>query len=94
MSRVWQTPPTKPRIFVSYHHAGDRGWYEFFAAYFCDTYDIFQDRSVSREIDSDNSEYVIRQIREEYITGTSCTIVLCGTETPRRKFVDWEIKAT
>jgi hypothetical protein len=26
-------------------------------------------------------------------TGTSCTIVLCGAETPKRKFVDWEIKA-
>jgi MTH538 TIR-like domain (DUF1863) len=36
----------------------------------------------------------MRRIREEYITGTSCTVVLCGQETPRRKFVDWEIKAT
>jgi hypothetical protein len=36
----------------------------------------------------------MRRIREEYLTGTSCTVVLCGKETPWRKFVDWEIKAT
>ena len=36
----------------------------------------------------------MRRIREEFITGTSCTIVLCGAETAQRKFVDWEIKAT
>src|SRR6266566_9298796 len=36
----------------------------------------------------------MRRIREDYLTGTSGTVVLCGKETPWRKFVDWEIKAT
>lgn len=45
-------------------------------------------------IDSSNTDYVIRRIRENYITGSSCTVVLCGAQTPYRKFVDWEIKAT
>ena len=36
----------------------------------------------------------MRRIREGYITGTSCTLVLCGKETASRKYVDWEIKAT
>jgi hypothetical protein len=84
----------KRKVFVSYHHRGDRNWYDAFTKFFCDTYDVIQDNSVEREIDSDNAEYVIRKIREEYITGTSCTIVLCGKDTPGRKFVDWEIKAT
>jgi hypothetical protein len=35
-----------------------------------------------------------RQIRENYIKGSSCTIVLVGKDTPGRKFVDWEMKAT
>lgn len=52
------------------------------------------DRSSEREIDSDNAEYVMRNIRENYLMGTSCTVVLCGIGTPYRKFVDWEIKAT
>jgi hypothetical protein len=57
-------------------------------------YDIIQDNSVRQEINSDDAEYVIRTIREKYINDSSCTIVLCGRETPWRKFVDWEIKAT
>jgi len=36
----------------------------------------------------------MRRIRENYITGTSCTIVFCGPQTRWRKYVDWEIKAT
>ncbi len=85
--------PTR-KLFVSYHHGGDRSYYDEFSRIFHDTYEACQDNSVDRLIDSSNSEYVIRRIREEYIVGTSCTIVLCGAETRWRKFVDWEIKAT
>lgn len=84
----------KPKVFVSYHHLGDRPYYDQFARVFADTYDVCHDNSVDREIDSDDSEYVIRRIRENNVHGTSCTIVLCGAATPWRKFVDWEIKAT
>ena len=82
------------RVFVSYHHGGDVAYYNEFSRVFSETYEAVQDSSVDRTIDSDNAEYVIRKIREDYITGTSCTIVLCGAQTPWRKFVDWEIKAT
>jgi hypothetical protein len=84
----------KRKIFVSYHHGNDRAYYNEFARVFAHTYEAIQDNSVDRLIDSDDADYVIRKIREDYITGTSCTIVLCGSETPWRKFVDWEIKAT
>ncbi len=87
-------PPVKRSIFVSYHHAGDRPYYSAFSTLFADTYEIIEDNSVERKIDSDAAEYVIRRIREDFITGSSCTVVLCGAETPSRKFVDWEIKAT
>lgn len=86
--------PKQPRVFVSYHHGNDQGYYDAFVRGFCDTYEIIQDRSLDRAVDSDNAEYVIRRIRENYITGTSCTILLCGAETPGRKYIDWEIKAT
>ena len=36
----------------------------------------------------------MRRIREDYIKGSSITVVLCGKETWKRKFVDWEICAT
>lgn len=85
---------SKPRIFVSYHHGGDRNYYNALSRLFDQTYEAIEDNSVDRKIDSDDIEYVIRAIRENYITGTSCTVVLCGAQTPYRKFVDWEIKAT
>lgn len=88
------TLPVRPKVFVSYHHRRDRVFYEEFCRVFADTYDVCHDDSVDREIDSDDSEYVIRRIRKDYLTGTSCTIVLCGAQTRWRKFVDWEIKAT
>lgn len=85
--------PTR-RVFISYHHGGDRQYYETFSTVFAHGYEAVEDKSVDRIIDSDDADYVIRKIREDYITGTSCTLVLCGAATPRRKFVDWEIKAT
>jgi hypothetical protein len=36
----------------------------------------------------------MQSIRDSNISGTSCTIVLCGTVTHGRKYVDWEIKGT
>jgi antiphage defense system Thoeris ThsB-like protein len=84
----------KRKIFVSYHHGGDSAYYDAFISAFSNTYDVIHDNSVERAVDSLNTEYVIRRIRENYITGSSCTIVLCGAETSSRKFVDWEIKAT
>lgn len=90
----WSPQPIKRKVFVSYHHGGDQAYYDAFSRGFCDLYDVIADNSLERQIDSDNAEYVTRRIREDYITGSSCTIVLVGRDTWRRKYVDWEIKAT
>ena len=84
----------KRKVFVSYHHAGDQGYYNRFSATFADGYEAIQDSSLDRRIDSKNPEYVMRRIRENHITGTSCTIVLCGMYAGQRKYLDWEVKAT
>jgi hypothetical protein len=84
----------KRRLFVSYHHDGDQAYYDSFSQKFCNDWGVVTDNSLERFIDSDDSEYVMRRIRENYISGTSCTVVLCGSDTPERKYVDWEIKAT
>lgn len=81
-------------IFVSYHHDSDQGYYDELSRVFADQYEAVRDNSVERPFDSDDADYVMRRIRENHISGTSCTIVLCGRETPWRKYVDWEIKAT
>lgn len=84
----------RPKVFVSYHHGNDQAYADRFARLFDDTYDVLTDRSLDDQIDSDNVDYVFQRIRDEFISGTSCTIVLCGAETMNRKYVDWEIKAT
>lgn len=82
------------KIFLSYHHKHDQAYYNAFSKAFHDTYEAVTDNSLEREVDSDDVDYVMRRIRENHISGTSCTILLVGTETYARKYVDWEIKAT
>src|SRR4051812_21993517 len=89
---IW--PPIKRKVFVSYYHGGDQAYYNAFSTAFCDGYDIISDNSLERRVDSEDINYVIRRIRESYITGSSCTIVLVGKDAWGRKYVDWEIKAT
>jgi hypothetical protein len=83
-----------PRVFVSYQHSSDQTYYDQFSKAFHDIYEFIYDNSLARQIDSDNPEYVIQRIRDEFITGTSCTVVLIGPTSYQRKYLDWEIKAT
>ncbi|MEA2603914.1 MAG: hypothetical protein QOF89_4906 [Acidobacteriota bacterium] len=91
---MWPVNTVRPRVFVSYHHGNDQWYYNEFSLAFHNIYETIQDNSVDRIIGSASPDYVIRRIRENHITGTSCTVVLCGPETRWRKYVDWEIKAT
>lgn len=84
----------KRRIFVSYHHGGDQAYYDHFSKVFGELYEVIFDNSLERAVDSDDPRYVMRRIRENYVTGSSCTVVLCGRNTWQRKYVDWEILAT
>jgi Thoeris protein ThsB, TIR-like domain len=86
--------PIKRKVFISYHHGNDQAYYNLFSQYFSNTLDLFYDNSLERALDSTNAEYLNRKIREENIFGTSLTIVLCGPETWKRRWVDWEIHAT
>ncbi len=88
------TKPARRKVFVSYHHGGDQGYYDEFSRFFHDQYEAIRDNSLERLIQSDNTEYVMQQIREKYITGTSCTIILIGAQSHQRKYLDWEIRAT
>ncbi len=87
-------PPAKRKVFVSYHHERDQFWFNHFTIQFSEGYEVFEDRSLDEEVNSDDLEYVNRLIREDYIRGSSVTIVLCGNETWKRRFVDWEIAST
>ncbi|MCC7315423.1 MAG: TIR domain-containing protein [Planctomycetes bacterium] len=84
----------KPKVFVSYHHQRDQAHYERFSSLFHDGFDVITDTSIERRIGSDDVGYQQQVIREEHITGSSITIVLCGAETWKRRWVDWEIHMT
>lgn len=84
----------KRKIFISYHHARDQTYVDNFINIYSQNFEIFTDRSLGEPIRSNDTEYINRKIREEYIVGSSCTIVFCGAETYKRKYVDWEIYST
>lgn len=82
------------KVFVSYHHGVDQVYYNEFSKFFHDQFEAVFDNSLERRIDSENVDYVMQRIRDNHVTGTSCTIVLIGAQSHLRKYVDWEIKAT
>ena len=80
------------KVFISYHHDNDQS-YKDGLVNFAEQNHIFIDCSVDTgDIRDDlNDEYIRELIRDEYLRDTTVTIVLVGTETKRRKHVDWEI---
>ena len=84
------------KVFVSYHHANDQYYREQFENLFSNTYDIMVSKSVQiGDIDPYLPAERVRQIiRDEYLRDTTVTVVLIGSETWKRKHVDWEIGAS
>ena len=80
------------KVFISHHHDNDQRYKEELVR-FGEQNKIFIDQSVdTNDIDEDFSDETIRtKIRDEYLKDSTVTIVLVGTETRRRKHVDWEI---
>ena len=80
------------KVFISHHHDNDQDYKEALVK-FGEENQIFIDQSVDTGDISDglSDEYIRELIRDEYLRDSTVTIVLIGTETRRRKHVDWEI---
>ena len=80
------------KVFISYHHAKDREYKNRLSA-FGKKHSIFIDRSVDTGAISESlgPDQIRSRIRDYYLRDSTVTIVLVGTETRRRKHVDWEI---
>jgi len=80
------------KVFISYHHKNDQYYKEELLRVNRD-YSMFIDASVDTgDISDDLDDQTIRQlIRDSYLRDSTVTILLVGTETKRRKHVDWEI---
>jgi hypothetical protein len=88
----------KRRVFIS-HYRGDRAEVDAFIDRFANTEGVFTPYVLGANdnddfIDSNNTAYVMRRIREKYLQDTTVTIVLVGSCTHSRRYVDWELKSS
>lgn len=85
------------KCFISYHHA-DQKIVDEFVKTFDHKHDVFIVRQLGEMpddiINSTNTDYVMRRIREDYIRDSTVTIVMMGVCTWARRYVDWEIQAS
>jgi len=78
------------KVFVSYHHANDQRRADYLKAFYGSNNTII-DRSLPTALASDNNDYILSVIRSRHLKDSTVTIVLIGSETYKRKWVDWEI---
>lgn len=86
---------TRRKCFVSYHNADIDAVGDFLD----DFGSVFIPKVVGIKesdplIESTDRDYIMRKIREKYLTDSTVTIVLLGRCTWSRRFVDWEIASS
>ena len=83
--------------FVTYHHEDERQVADL-VAQFDHKGDVFIVRRLGEMpgdiVDSTDTGYVMRRIREDFISDSTVTLVLAGACTWARRYVDWEIQAS
>lgn len=81
------------KVFVSYHHENDQYYRDLSENIFSNIHDIMVSKSVQiGDIDPNLKTDTIRQkVRDGYLRNSTVTVVLIGSETWKRKHVDWEI---
>jgi len=89
---------TRRKCFISYHHDDEDEVRQFIQDFDHDQ-DVLIARGIGASmagdiINSSNEDYIKAKIREKYLRDTTVTIVLVGTCTWARKFVDWEVAAS
>ncbi len=81
------------KCFISYHKADQLAVDDF-----CEKFEgsfIRRGQAMSDDvIDSDNTDYVMKRIRELYLQDSTVTIVLIGKCTWARRYVDWEVQSS
>lgn len=86
---------SKRKVFIS-HFKEDRSEVD---AFIDDFRDVFIPKVLGANdndefINSTNTDYVMQRIREKYLHDSTITIVLLGSCTHSRRYVDWEIKSS
>ena len=86
------------KCFISYHHS-DQKYVDEFVRKFSSERRVFIARALGTGfatdiIDSRDTDYVMRRIRELYLRDSTVTIVMLGRCTGARRYVDWEIQSS
>lgn len=87
----------KHKVFISYHHANDQKYKEsLLNMNERSGGDIFINRSVDTGDISDElpDQTIKRKIRDDFLQDSTVTILLVGTETKKRKHIDWEVASS
>lgn len=89
---------TKRKVFISFHQK-DQTEVEDFIGHWAEREGLFIPKVLGISdnddfINSENPDYVMGQIRRRYLGDSTVTIVLVGTCTHSRRYVDWELKAS
>lgn len=88
----------KRKVFIS-HYRGDVYEVDAFIRKFAIEENVFTPYVLGANsnddfINSTNPEYVMTQIRKKYLLDSTITIVLVGSCTHSRRYVDWELKSS
>lgn len=86
---------SKRKVFIS-HFKGDKSDVDTFIHDFRDVFipKVLGANDNDDFINSANTDYVMQRIREKYLQDSTVTIVLLGSCTHSRRYVDWEIKSS
>ncbi len=95
---ITEASTPKRRVFISFDQQ-DRAEVESFIYRWEHEHNVFTSRALqifddSDFINSNNSDYVMRRIRQDYLGDSTVTILLIGSCTHSRRYVDWELKAS
>lgn len=87
--------PIKRKVFIS-HYKGDRYEVDKFITDFPDAFipKVLGANDNDEFINSTDTGYVMQRIRDKYLEDSTVTIVLLGSCTHSRRYVDWEIKSS
>ena len=78
------------KVFVSYSHRLDQDAANKFRQFYSNERDVFIDKSIRNDIGENADETIKRRLRG-LIADSTVTVILIGSETGGRWWVDWEI---
>ena len=98
MFTTYASENVRHKVFISYHHADQEEVNDFINTFSTER-NVFIARALGAGmdqsiIDSNDTDYVMRRIRELYLKDSTVTIVLMGKCTWARRYVDWEIQSS